>query len=189
MRSDDEKIRHNARRRAAKKAANLGSEIAIVYEKPIEQWDDEEIARGRPRGSDGTFRGRKPKWLTPALQAERQRRHRQLMADELSTFAGDALRVLHQVLMDKSTDDDGKARVPASVRVDVGKYLVDQVMGKATAQIDVTTHEPLMDLMGAILVNPDGKPSHHVVIEGSVVDALDSDDQPTHVPPAQENGR
>ena len=143
MATDAEKARHNARRRAAEKADNLDADIAIVYEKPSTEWDDEEIARGRPRGADGTFRGRKPKWLTPALQAERQRRLRQLMADELGTFAGDALRGLHKVLMDDRRDDDGKPVVPASVRVDVGKYLVDQFLGKAKVSVDVHEDNPL----------------------------------------------
>jgi hypothetical protein len=114
MMTDDEKARHNARRRAAKKTAkaDVSAEIAVIYEKPLDQWDDEEIVRGRPRASDGTFRGNRPKWLTPTLQAERQRRLRQLMADELGTFAGDALRIIHSIMKDERLDDDGKPLTP-----------------------------------------------------------------------------
>src|SRR5690349_18056761 len=98
----------NARQRARKKVAkaDISNEIAILY-KPLDEWDDEEVARGRPRGSDGTFRGRRPQWLTPAIQAERQRRLRQLMVDELGTFAGDALRILHSHMTDDRRDVDG----------------------------------------------------------------------------------
>lgn len=177
MMSDDEKTKHNARRRAAKKVENLGAEIAIVYEKPIEQWDDEEITRGRPRAADGSFRGRRPAWLTPALQAERQRRLRQLMADDLATFAADALRVIHAVMMDDRRDDEGKPVVPASVRVDASKYLVDQVMGKAKTSIDLSASNPLEELMGGILVNPDGEPSHQI-IEMAALDPADGEDRP-----------
>jgi hypothetical protein len=164
--------RKNARRRARKAVAqaDVGQEIELVYGKPIEQWDDEEIYRGRARNEDGRFtQGRRPTWLTPALQAERQRRLRQLMTDELGTFAGDGLRTLHSVMMDDSRDETGKPNVPASVRVDVGKYLVDQFMGKATATVDVHAGSQLTELMGAILINPDGEPSHRV-IDGEVVD-------------------
>lgn len=172
---------HNARRRAKAKAgrADFSAEIELIYEKPIEQWDDEELARGRPRAHDGTFRGKRPQWLTPALQSERQRRLRQLMADELGTFAADALRTIHSVMTDNRTDDFGRPAVPASVKLDAGKYLVDQFMGKATATIDVNAGTALADLMGGILVNADGEPSHHV-IEGSVVedDPTEDDDTP-----------
>ena len=163
--------RRNARQRARHKIAktDISAEIAAIYDKPIEQWDDEEITRGRPRSSDGTFRGRTPSFLTPALQAERQRRLRQLMTNDLGTFAADALRTIHSVMMDNRRDDDGKLVVPASVRVDAAKYLVDQFIGKAKISVDLNEHNPLMELMAGILVNPDGEPSHQV-IEGKVVE-------------------
>jgi hypothetical protein len=175
--SREEKERHNARRRAKAKArrADVSAELEIIYQKPLEQWDDEEIARGRPRAQDGTFRGSRPSYLTPAIQAERQRRLRQLMADELGTFAADALRTIHAVMTDTSTDDFGKPVVPASVRLDAGKYLVDQFMGKATAKIDVHTSNALDEFLSGILVNPDGEPSHQI-IEGAMVDPADRED-------------
>lgn len=178
MMDDEQKAKHNARRRAAKKAENLGAEVAIVYEKPVEEWDDEELARGRPRASDGSFRGRRPAWLTPVIQAEAQRRLRQFLSCELGTYAADALRVLHRdLLMNDRRDDDGKPVVPASVRADVGKYLVDQFMGKAKISVDVNEHNPLMDLMAGVLVNPDGEPSHHI-IEMAAIDPADDEDRP-----------
>lgn len=177
MRTPEQKDRKNARLRARRKTTktDVSAEIALLY-KPLEEWDDEEITRGRPRDKDGGFRGNRPSWLTPAIQAERQRRLRQLMADELGTFAADALRTIHAVMTDTSTDDFGKPLVPASVRLDAGKYLVDQFMGKATATIDVNAGNALGDLMGAILVNADGDPSHQI-IEGSVVEDLADDDE------------
>lgn len=176
--SREEMDRHNARRRAKAKAAksDVSAEIELIYEKPIEEWDDEEITRGRPRGRDGTFRGKRPGWLTTNLQAERQRRLRQLMADELATFAADALRTIHSVMMDNETDDFGKPRVPASVQVDCGKYLVDQFIGKATATIDVHADNALTDMLADVIVNRDGNPSH-LVIEGAVVEDDPSDDE------------
>jgi len=166
-RREQQTIRERARRKAEK--ADVSAEIELLYKKPLDQWDDEELTRGRPRGPDGTFRGARPKWLTPALQEERRRRLRQLMADDLGTFAADALRVIHAVMMDKSRDEAGKPVVPASVRVDVGKYLLDQFMGKATATVDVNAGNTLVELLGDVLVNPDGNPSH-MIIEGSVVE-------------------
>jgi hypothetical protein len=172
-RREQQTIRERARRKAAK--GDVSAEIELLY-KPLDQWTDEEITRGRPRDRHGNFSGKRPAWLTPVIQAERQRRLRQLMADDLGTFAGDALKIIHEVMMDNSTDESGKPVVPASVRVDAGKYLVDQFMGKATATIDVNAGNTLVDLLGDILVNPDGQPSH-MIIEGSVVEDDPSDDE------------
>lgn len=182
--SSETNERKNARRRARKAVAqaDVGREIELVYGKPIEQWDDDEIYRGRVRNDDGTYpRGPRPSWLTPTLQAERQRRLRQLMADDLGTFAADALRTIHSVMTDDSRDETGKPNVPASVRVDAGKYLVDQFMGKATATVDVHAGNQLAELLADVMVNPDGEPSHQV-INGEVVDDDPSaeDDQPDY---------
>ena len=77
------------------------------------------------------------------------------------------------MLKDDRRDDDGKPVVPASVRVDVGKYLVDQFLGKAKISVDVHEDNSLADLLGAVLINPDGQASHQIIVEGEVV----SDDQ------------
>lgn len=176
MPADERAAKKNARRRARKAVAqaDVGREIEILYRKPIEEWDDEELARGRPRDKNGGFLGKRPSWLTPALQSERQRRLRQLMADELGTFAADALRTIHSVMTDDRRDEFGKPLVSASVRLDAGKYLVDQFMGKATTTVDVHNGNTLAELMTGILVNADGEPSHQI-IEGTVVEDLADD--------------
>jgi hypothetical protein len=176
MRDEEEKARKNARLRARRKVArtDISAEIELLY-KPIEEWTDEEISRGRPMDKDGCFRGARPKWLTPTIMAERQRRLRQLTMDDLATFAGDALRTIHSVMMDDRRDDEGKPIVSAGVRVDAAKYLMDQFIGKATATVDINQSNPLADLMAKILVNPDGEASHQV-IEGSVVDPSQTED-------------
>ncbi|GAA1203236.1 hypothetical protein [Pseudonocardia alaniniphila] len=172
--------RDRARRKAAK--ADVSAEIEILY-KPLDQWDDEELARGRPRDPDGQFRrGPRPKWLTAALQAERLRRAREMLAYDLASLASDAQQVLHSTLTNQEVDDSGKPVVPFSVKVDVAKYVYDQFMGKARTSVDVTTHNPLEDLLGSILVNPDGEASHTAtIIEGEVVDPSELDDVPEHL--------
>jgi hypothetical protein len=174
------RARGKARRAAAK--GDVSAEIVTIYGKPIEEWDDEELVRGRPRDREGFFRGSRPNWLTPAIQAERQRRLRQLMADELGTFAADALRTIHAIMTDDRRDDDGKLLVSAATRLDAGKYLVDQFMGKATATVDVHAGSSVAELMAKIMVNPDGQDAHPV-IEGQVVDdPSEADERPDTAP-------
>ena len=100
----------------------------------------------------------------------------ELLMDDLGTFAGEALRLIHTEMMNKGVGDDGKPLVPASVRVDAAKYLVDQFIGKAKVSVDVHEDNSLLDLMGGLLVNPDGVLSHHIVVDGGVVDTDDDPD-------------
>src|SRR5262245_63124610 len=55
-----------ARARRKRKKAGESEEFKRLY-KPIEQWDPEELARGRPRSRDGNFTGRPPRWITRAV--------------------------------------------------------------------------------------------------------------------------
>src|SRR6478609_9046244 len=63
-----EKSRKQARARARRKMrrgeALMDDALIEIGWKPVEEWDDEELARGRPRNSLGTFTGRKPGWVT-----------------------------------------------------------------------------------------------------------------------------
>jgi hypothetical protein len=152
-------IRERARRKAAK--GDVSAEIELLY-KPLDQWTDEEIARGKLKGPDGTFRGGRPSWMTTAIQEERRRRLRQLMTYELGTMAADALRTIQAVMLDPETS--GKDKLSAAT------YLVDQFMGKATTTVDVGQVGALENFLADVLVNPDGELSHGMVVEGVVED-------------------
>ncbi|MFD6265524.1 hypothetical protein ACFWFK_30875 [Micromonospora chalcea] len=89
-----------------------------VYIKPVSEWDLEELGRGYPRNSDGTFRGRRATdWLAPVVQAERMKRLKQASHDALMTHASDAMKVLGELVNDPET--------PAGVRTDIGKFIYE----------------------------------------------------------------
>lgn len=150
-------------------------DIELVFEKPIDQWDWEELSHGRPRNKNGTFQGNKPKWITPAITAEAKRRMRTLTEDELMTHARDAITVLVGMMTNDEVDDFGKPHVPASVKAQCSQYIINQAIGTPTAKVEVTSASPLELLMADVLVNPDGQPSHQI-IEGSVVEDETEDD-------------
>lgn len=156
----------------AQREESVKEDIAMLY-KPIDEWDWEELSKGRPRGADGKFSGRKPEWITPTIQSEIRRRMQLLTEDELMTHAHSAIKVLVELMRDDTIDDFGKPAVPASVRVDAAKYVINHVIGTPKARVEIGSADPLRDLMGDVLVNPDGEASH-IVIEGEVVE--DEDD-------------
>lgn len=166
--------RRRLRNDIARLEENIMHDIELAYEKPVEEWDWEELSKGRPRGKDGQFRGNKPKWITPAIQAEAKRRMRSLTEDELMTHAVDAINVLKDLMTDNEIDDFGKPTTPSSVKLDAAKYILNHVIGTPKARVEIESSNPLQELMGQVLVNPDGEPSHMVVM-GEVVEDDDDD--------------
>jgi hypothetical protein len=163
------------RRNAARLEDEILADIEVVYRKPVEEWDWEELSRGCPRDDNGDFPTRKPGWITPAINAEAQRRMRTLSEHELMTFARSAISTLAELMTDDGMDDFGKPLVPATVRADCAKYILNHVIGTPKARVEVNESNPLVDLMASVLVNPDGLPSHQgMVIDGSLAD--DEDD-------------
>lgn len=150
------------RARIRKSGAKLERDVAMLY-KPIDQWDMEELARGRPRNSRGDFTGPSPKWLTPVIIKEAKDRLRVLTRDEIAVFSGDAVRTMHKLMTSEEVDEDGKPIVSASVKLNAAQYLLDQTIGKATNPVEVTGNVQLQHLFASVVVNPDGSEAHPVI--------------------------
>jgi hypothetical protein len=144
--------------------------------KPIDEWDMEELARGRPRNKSGTFTGPSPSWLTPLIIKQAKDRLRVLTRDEIAVFSSDATRVLHKLMVSDELDDDGKPIVSASVKLNAAQYLLDQTIGKATNPVEVTGNVQLQHLFASVVVNPDGSEAHPV-IDGQVVEEEDDGEE------------
>jgi hypothetical protein len=67
-------------RKRLRRGDNLERDLAMLEEagyKPVSEWDDEELARGRPRDRRGLFSGRTPEWRKEQVEAEALRRHKE----------------------------------------------------------------------------------------------------------------
>ncbi|PZV96317.1 hypothetical protein SAMN05443287_106193 [Micromonospora phaseoli] len=135
--------------------------------KPVSEWDLEELGRGYPRNKDGTFaRRRATDWLAPAVQAERMKRLKQASHDALMTHASDAMKVLGLLVNDPAT--------PAGVRADIGKFIYEQLHGKAKAHVDVDAKVGPRDAIAAAIVLDDGLPQDApLVLEGEFTEEED----------------
>lgn len=166
------------RARIRRNGKKLDTDIEILYQKPIEEWDMEELARGRPRNRAGNFQGPRPTWITPIILKQASEKLRQLTTQELSVYAGDAVRVMAKLMNEDGTDFDGKPLVSPSVRLDAAKYVMDQIIGKPKSQVEVTGNVVLESLMAEVLVNDDTGAHAHPVIDAEVLDEeLEDDDE------------
>ena len=163
------------RSRIRKSGAKLERDVSMLY-KPIEEWDMEELARGRPRNKAGTFSGPSPSWLTPLIMKQAKDRLRILTRDEIAVFSADATRVMHKLMMNEDTDFDGKPLVNPSVRLQAATYLLDQTIGKSTTPVEISGNVVLESLFAKVLVNDDSGDVAHPVIDGEVVEEEDDDD-------------
>lgn len=148
--TDPKQIRARARRKQLK-----ADEALALLHKPIEEWDDEELARGRPRAKDGTFKGKTPQWINRKVHEEAVRRFQQVVRNDMNVHTIAGLKVLGQLLEDEECDANGKPIVPPSVKAGVAQFLVEHVIGKPTARVEQDISVRLQAVLGAAIINPD----------------------------------
>lgn len=158
--TDPKAVRNRLRARARKIGtveADMEKHLAMLpHYRPVEEWDMEELARGRPRGVDGYFHGPRPPWLTPTVRAEAQRRLKEYAGELLSAEVGNAIKVMAQLMMDESVDDFGTPVVPAKVKIDAAKFIIEQVRGKAKQIHEVDAGPGVREMLAEVLILPGG---------------------------------
>jgi hypothetical protein len=164
-------------RRAAKKVRDGAVVLAQVQYKPIEEWDMEELARGRPRDGSSGFSGRIPKWVTSAVVGEAKKRHEALACAEMGAAVQDAIGVIFDLMTDPE--------VEPRVRLDAAKFIIEHAIGKPTVRVDLDATVSHHEMLLSALVVPDGQggymPAHPVeqpaVIDATVIEDDDRDDE------------
>ena len=155
----------NAVRARLKKAnKTINEDVALVYKKPIEELDFEELQYGKPRREDGTIarRGPRPKWITPAVIVEAQRRLKTVTGVELAAYSGNAIAVMVDLMNASNVD---------IVRFNAAKYVLDQIMGMPTQRVEQATTINVQSFLADVMVNPDGQKA----IEGEYTVTYDDD--------------
>lgn len=141
--------------RARARRKQLAADEALeALHKPLEEWDDEELAKGRPRAKDGTFKGKTPTWINRKVHEEAIRRFQEVVRRDLKVHTIDALKVLGELLTEDGTDANGKPVIPASVKASVAQFLVEHVVGKPTTRVEQDISVKLQAVLGAAIVNP-----------------------------------
>lgn len=179
------KEKKQIRQRARRKLRNLSQdEQEALWGKDISKWDLEELARGRPRADDGSFRGKAPGFLSRQLHEEIVRRFSEIVREEMNTHTVDALKMVATILTDNSTDVKGRRNTPRSVQADMAKWLVEHVVGKPKQHVEMDINAKLQGILGMAIVNPtmiDGNQTDQYSLPASYMDvasweAEDEDD-------------
>jgi hypothetical protein len=147
-------IRARARRKGKRANVMTDQEMDYLYNKPVEEWDLEELARGRPRDSRGGFRGPRPKWINAEVHERAMEKYTAAVKTDMRATTVDALGAIRELIQNDDIDDKGKPIVPASTKLDAAKFLIEHVVGKPTQRIESDVSVKLQAILGSVMVNP-----------------------------------
>lgn len=115
----------------------------------VDDLDDEELAQGRLKSSDGTFRGRPPAVIPAEMVAAMRRewlsRAEAKLRDALMEVG---LGGMIEIAKDKSIDP--------SVRLRAQQMIIERTMGKVPDKIHIAAEDPVESLFRSILNDPLG---------------------------------
>lgn len=174
---DPKQIRRRVRRAHGKIQADVDLYLKEAYGKPIEEWDLEELARGRCRDQNGQFRGQAPQWITPTVQKEARRR---LLEHAFGTMAGHvdlAIQTLVNLIQSEDVDDKGKPIVDGRTKLQACIFILEHVMGKPKAVVELHDTNEAKSALAAAIVLDDGKPKNPpVILEGEYTEDDEEED-------------
>lgn len=158
-------------------------EVEALMGKPIDEWDLEELAAGRPKDKNGRFSGPPPKWVTREIHEQAIERFKGMVRTDMRSLTVKALDVLGNILTDDEVDEKGRPLVSAGEKRQTAQFLIEHLIGKPTQPIETDISIKLQGILGAVLVQPSEMEagryvpsSSHRVVEGSVVDDEEDDD-------------
>src|SRR5882724_7905608 len=137
MSKEDKKARKRDRQKARRRIRDLEHRHAEAwYNKPIEDWDDEELARGRPRNSAGDFRGKAPAWVSREVHEEAVRRFTNIATDDMRALVPEAIKTVENIILSTATDEKGKRLVPPAVQLAAAQWVVEHLVGKPKQRLE-----------------------------------------------------
>lgn len=169
-------IRNRLRRHGKKFDRDLELYFEHGYGKPIEEWDLEELSRGRPRNKGGTFGGSTPTWINPIVAREAKRRLLEHCLGSMAGHADLAIKTISDLLKSRAVDDNGKPIVDARTKLEAAKFIIENVVGKPKNRLEIDTTDAVREFLAEALVLDDGEPAHPI-IDGQFRDEEDDDDE------------
>lgn len=170
----------NRLRRARKTAEKTGDDSVLRWElqryhevtgfKPVEDWDLEELAHGRPRGPSGTFRGPSPKWITADVAREAKKRLHGHTFGKMGAQVDLAIKTIYNLMTSEEVDDKGKPIVDARTKLAAAQFILEHVVGKPEKIISLDVTDHVRQVIASAIVLDSGQEDSHLVIEGDIVE-------------------
>lgn len=146
-------IRARARRKLQKAQRVTDRELEKLY-KPLEDWDAEELARGRPRDKNGGWSGKAPSWISREVHERALNMFRDQIKVGMRTLTPKALAVIEKILDDDTVDERGKPNTAPMVKLQAAKILLEHQIGKPVQPVGVEISATLQAIMGRVMVQP-----------------------------------
>lgn len=125
---------------ATKDGVKMDAEDILVQEQivTLDEWDNEELARGYKRDRYGDFKA-PPKYIPRQVQMEAFKR---LIGRGNQNMKEAYIEVLEKMI-EMATDDD----IPAKVRLDAQREILDRLVGKVPEHLKVQSDAPWQDFL------------------------------------------
>jgi len=141
-------------RRAAMRSERIDAELGLIM-KPVEEWDEEELARGLPREKWGvTGYANMRAWLPQAVHEEVISQYQKVVKGKMNEATLPAVRILAHLMEDERVDVKGKPLVPASVKLNAAQFLIEHVVGKPTVRVEADISVKLQGLLAHVMAVP-----------------------------------
>jgi hypothetical protein len=160
QKSEEEKAEKRRRQKLRRQARKRDLVISELYDKPLDDWDEEELARGRPRASDGTFSGRPPRYVPRELHEEAVRRFQEHAQAELRGIVPKALETISSIVMDDRVDDKGRPVTPRAVQLQAAQWIVEHLVGKPKVRLEADISVRLQGILAEVMVSPEEAAQH-----------------------------
>lgn len=172
---DPKQIRNRLRRKGKKLMEDIDLYIENGGIKPLDQWDLEELARGRPRDKNGRWNGRTPDWIQPSVALEARKRLFARAYGGMAAHLDLALRTVAKLMTSKEVDENGRPIVDAAVKLKAAMFIIEHVIGKPTTRVEIEAADMAKQTLARALVLDDGSPAHPV-IDGQFQEQEEEDD-------------
>lgn len=133
---------------------NSRAETEIKYRKPLDEWEPEELARGRLRDKNGGWSGSAPKWVSGEIHEEAMDRFASIVKTGMRVAALDGIKVVQDILNNEEIDNRGRPQVGASTKLDAAKFLIEHIVGKPTQRVEQDVSVKLQGILASVMVNP-----------------------------------
>lgn len=170
-------IRNRLRRKHKTFQQDLEIYQKVTGWKPVEEWDLEELARGRPRNPNtGRFHGKPPSWLTTDIIVEAKKRLMDEAFGSLSSHLHAAIETVKKLMLSEEVDDNGKPIVDAATKLKAAMFIIENIIGKPKAVVEIAAVDLTKQILAKAILLDDGQPQDEQIILEGEFEEVDDDD-------------